>query len=122
VTSASSSTIQKFSLYHTTLKSISVKYEDTNVVVKAEPNFAITKKSIMKFFLVEGDEPCVVPYITGVDCLGIGTPDLPIENFDLIKQLGNFHFLISVGIFTFEHVLHSVPKKTECHLAFLIVV
>jgi hypothetical protein len=44
---------KKFSLYHTTLKSISVKYEDTNVVVKAEPNFAITKKSIMKFFSLD---------------------------------------------------------------------
>jgi predicted transcriptional regulator len=44
---------KKFSLYHSTLKSISVKYEDTNVVVKAEPNFAITKKSIMKFFSLE---------------------------------------------------------------------
>jgi hypothetical protein len=44
---------KKFSLYHTTLKSINVKYEDTNVVVKAEPNFAITKKSIMKFFSLD---------------------------------------------------------------------
>jgi two-component system, OmpR family, sensor histidine kinase VicK len=44
---------KKFSLYHTTLKSISVKYEDANVVVKAEPNFAITKKSIMKFFSLD---------------------------------------------------------------------
>ena len=35
---------KKFSLYHSTLKSISVKYEDTNVVVEAEPNFEITKK------------------------------------------------------------------------------
>jgi predicted transcriptional regulator len=44
---------KKFSLYHSTLKSISVKYEDTNFVVKAEPNFAITKKSIMKFFSLD---------------------------------------------------------------------
>ncbi|MFZ0222110.1 MAG: hypothetical protein WAM42_10530 [Candidatus Nitrosopolaris sp.] len=50
------------------------------------------------------------------------SPDLPIESFDLIKQLRNFHFLISVGIFIFDHVFHTVPKKTECHLAFLIVV
>jgi hypothetical protein len=40
----------------------------------------------------------------------------------MIKQLQNFHFLISVGIFIFNHVFHTVPKKTECHLAFLIVV
>jgi predicted transcriptional regulator len=44
---------KKFSLYHSTLKSINVKYEDTNVVVEAEPNFAITKKSIMKFFSLD---------------------------------------------------------------------
>jgi two-component system, OmpR family, sensor histidine kinase VicK len=44
---------KKFSLYHSTLKSISVKYEDTTVVVKAEPNFAVTKKSIMKFFSLD---------------------------------------------------------------------
>jgi predicted transcriptional regulator len=44
---------KKFSLYHSTLKSINVKYEYTNVVVKAEPNFAITKKSIMKFFSLD---------------------------------------------------------------------
>jgi hypothetical protein len=50
------------------------------------------------------------------------SPDLPIEGFDLIKQLRNFHFLTSVGIFIFDHVFHTVPKKTECHLAFLIVV
>jgi CTP-dependent riboflavin kinase len=44
---------KKFSLYHSTLKCISVKYEDTNFVVEAEPNFAITKKSIMKFFSLD---------------------------------------------------------------------
>jgi len=44
---------KKFSLYHSTLKSISVKYEDTNVVVEAEPNFAIAKKWIMKFFSLD---------------------------------------------------------------------
>ena len=44
---------KKFSLYHSTLKSINVKYEDTNVVVEAEPNFAITKKSVMKFFSLD---------------------------------------------------------------------
>ena len=44
---------KKFSLYQSTLKSISVKYEDTNVVVEAEPNFAIAKKWIMKFFSLD---------------------------------------------------------------------
>jgi predicted transcriptional regulator len=44
---------KKFRLYHSTLKSINVKYEDTNVVVEAEPNFAIAKKSIMKFFSLD---------------------------------------------------------------------
>jgi predicted transcriptional regulator len=41
---------KKFSLYHSTLKAISVKYEDTNVIVEAEPNFDIAKKWINKFF------------------------------------------------------------------------
>jgi predicted transcriptional regulator len=41
---------KKFHLYHSTLKAISVKYEDTNVIVEAEPNFDIAKKWINKFF------------------------------------------------------------------------
>jgi response regulator of citrate/malate metabolism len=44
---------KKFSLYHSTLKSISVKYEDTNVVVEAEPNSDITKKCAKKFFSLD---------------------------------------------------------------------
>ncbi len=44
---------KKFSLYHSTLKSISVKYEDTNVIVEAEPNFDIAKKWIKKFFSLD---------------------------------------------------------------------
>jgi response regulator of citrate/malate metabolism len=44
---------KKFSLYHSTLKSITIKYEDTNVVVETEPNSSITKKSIMKFFSLD---------------------------------------------------------------------
>src|SRR5215813_12415663 len=44
---------KKFSLYHSTLKSISVKYEDTNVVVEAEPNSDITKKRAKKFFSLD---------------------------------------------------------------------
>jgi predicted transcriptional regulator len=44
---------KKFSLYHSTLKSIRVKYEDTNVIVEAEPNFDIAKKWIKKFFSLD---------------------------------------------------------------------
>ena len=44
---------KKFSLYHSTLKSISVRYEDTNVVVEAEPNSDITKKCTKKFFSLD---------------------------------------------------------------------
>ena len=41
---------KKFSLYRSTLKAISVKYEDTTVIVEAEPNFNIAKKWIKKLF------------------------------------------------------------------------
>ena len=41
---------KKFSLYYSTLKAISIKYEYTNVIVEAEPNFDIAKKWINKFF------------------------------------------------------------------------
>jgi len=41
---------KKFSLYHSTLKVISIKYEYTCVIVEAEPNFDIAKKWINKFF------------------------------------------------------------------------
>lgn len=44
---------KKFSLYHSTLKSISVKYEDANVVVEAKPNSDIAKKWIEKFFSLD---------------------------------------------------------------------
>jgi hypothetical protein len=40
---------KKFSLYHSTLKAINVKYEDNNVIVEAEPDFDIAKKWIEKF-------------------------------------------------------------------------
>jgi hypothetical protein len=43
---------KKFSLYRSTLKSISVKYEDSKVVVEAEPNSDITKKWT-KFFSLD---------------------------------------------------------------------
>jgi predicted transcriptional regulator len=44
---------KKFSLYHSTLKTISIKYEYTNVIVEAEPNFDIAKKWIKKFFSLD---------------------------------------------------------------------
>jgi len=44
---------KKFSLYHSTLKAISIKYEYTNVIVEAEPNLDIAKKSINKFFSLQ---------------------------------------------------------------------
>jgi predicted transcriptional regulator len=42
---------KKFSLYHSTLKAVSVKYEDNNVSVEAEPNPDIARKWTHKFFL-----------------------------------------------------------------------
>jgi len=44
---------KKFSLYHSTLKSISVKYQNTNVIVEAEPNSDIAKKCAKKFFSLD---------------------------------------------------------------------
>src|SRR5215469_12792121 len=44
---------KKFSLYHSMLKSISVKYEDTNLIVEAEPNSDITTKCTKKFFSLD---------------------------------------------------------------------
>jgi len=44
---------KKFSLYHSTLKSISVKYEDANVIVEAEPNSDIARKCAEKFFSLD---------------------------------------------------------------------
>lgn len=41
---------KKFSLYHSTLRAITVKYENNDVIVEAEQNFDIAKKWIMKFF------------------------------------------------------------------------
>jgi hypothetical protein len=46
---------KKFSLYHSTLRSINIKYEDTNVVMEAEPNSDITKKCAKKFFWSNND-------------------------------------------------------------------
>ena len=44
---------KKFSLYHSTLKSINVKYENRTVIVEAEQNFDIAKKWIEKFFSLD---------------------------------------------------------------------
>jgi hypothetical protein len=44
---------KKFSLYHTTLKTINVKYEKNDVLVEAEQNFDIAKKWIDKFFSLD---------------------------------------------------------------------
>jgi hypothetical protein len=44
---------KKFSLYHSTLKAIKVKYENKDVIVEAEQNFDIAKKWIEKFFSLD---------------------------------------------------------------------
>jgi hypothetical protein len=44
---------KKFSLYHSTLKSISVRYENKTVIVEAEQNFDLAKKWIEKFFSLD---------------------------------------------------------------------
>ena len=44
---------KKFSIYHSTLRAITVKYENNDVIVEAEQNFDITKKWIMKFFSLD---------------------------------------------------------------------
>ena len=44
---------KKFSLYQSTFKAINVRYEDTNVIVEAEPNFDIERKCTEKFFSLD---------------------------------------------------------------------
>jgi hypothetical protein len=44
---------KKFSLYQSTFKTIKVRYEDTNVIVEAEPNFDIARKCTEKFFSLD---------------------------------------------------------------------
>jgi hypothetical protein len=44
---------KKFSLYHSTLRAINVKYENNDVTVEAEQNFDIAKKWVAKFFTLE---------------------------------------------------------------------
>jgi hypothetical protein len=44
---------KKFSLYHSTLKAINVRYENNDVIVEAEQNFDIAKKWLEKFFSLD---------------------------------------------------------------------
>jgi DNA-binding Lrp family transcriptional regulator len=44
---------KKFSLYHSVLKSINVKYECNNVIIDAEQNFDIVKKTMARFYSLE---------------------------------------------------------------------
>jgi len=44
---------KKFSLYHSTLKTISVKYENNDTIVEAEQNYDIAKKWIGRFFSLD---------------------------------------------------------------------
>jgi len=44
---------KKFSLYHSVLKYINVKYETNNVIIEAEQNFDIVKKTMARFYSLE---------------------------------------------------------------------
>ena len=44
---------KKTDLFHSVLKSISVKYENNNVIVEAEQNFDIARKMMERFFSLE---------------------------------------------------------------------
>ena len=44
---------KKFSLYHSVLKSITVKYESENMIIEAEQNFDIIKKTMARFYSLE---------------------------------------------------------------------
>ena len=44
---------KKFSLYFSVFKSINVKYESNNVIVEAEQNFDIVKRSMARFYSLE---------------------------------------------------------------------
>ena len=44
---------KKFSLYHSVLKSIRVKYESNNIIIEAEQNFDIIKKTMARFYSLE---------------------------------------------------------------------
>ena len=44
---------KKFSLYYSVFKSINVKYESNNVIVEAEENSDIVKKTMARFYSLE---------------------------------------------------------------------
>ena len=44
---------KKFSMYHSTLRAITVKYENNEVIVEAEQNFHIAKRWVAKFFSLD---------------------------------------------------------------------
>jgi len=44
---------KKFSLFHSVLKSINVKYEDNSVVIEAEENFDILKRTVERFYSLD---------------------------------------------------------------------
>jgi DNA-binding IclR family transcriptional regulator len=44
---------KKFSLYFSVFKSINVKYESNNVIVEAEQNFDIVKRTMARFYSLE---------------------------------------------------------------------
>jgi len=44
---------KKFSLYFSVFKSINVKYESNNVIVEADENFDIVKKTMARFYSLE---------------------------------------------------------------------
>lgn len=44
---------KKFSLFHSVLKSINVKYEDNSVVIEAEENFDIVKRTVERFYSLD---------------------------------------------------------------------
>jgi predicted transcriptional regulator len=44
---------KRFSLFHSVLKSINIKYESNNVIVEAEQNFDTVKKTMERFYSLE---------------------------------------------------------------------
>ena len=44
---------KKFSLYHSVLKSINVRYESNNVFIEAEENFDTVKRVVARFYSLE---------------------------------------------------------------------
>jgi DNA-binding transcriptional ArsR family regulator len=44
---------KKFSLFYTVLTSINVKYENKDIIIEAEENFDVIKKTITRFYSLE---------------------------------------------------------------------